>query len=63
MKWHDSATGRHIATFEDEREARVLAEARLREQGETLTQEREARLLAEARARKLEEKLESLGNQ
>ena len=63
LKWHDSATGRHIATFEDEREARVLAEARLREQSETLAREREARLLAEARARELEEKLESLGNQ
>ena len=31
LRWHDPATGRHIATFEDEREARLLAEARVRE--------------------------------
>ena len=30
-KWHDPKTGRHIANLEDEREARLLAEARVRE--------------------------------
>ena len=49
LRWHDPATGRHIATFEDEREARIRAE--------------EARLLAEARVRELEERLRSLQDQ
>ena len=31
LRWHDPATGRHIATFEGEREARLQAEARVRE--------------------------------
>ena len=31
LGWHDPATGQHIATFEDEREARLQAEARVRE--------------------------------
>lgn len=31
LEWHDPATGRHIATFEDERAARLQAEARARE--------------------------------
>ena len=63
LRWHDPETGRHIANFEDEREARIQAEAHAREQREALAREREARLLAEARARELEERLESLGNQ
>ena len=63
LRWHDPETGRHIATFEDEREARIQAEARVLEQREALSQEREARLLAEARARELEERLVTLGNQ
>ena len=49
LRWHDPKTGRHIATFQEEREARIRAE--------------EARLLAEARVRELEAKLESLENQ
>ena len=48
LRWHDPATGRHIATFEDEREARIRAE--------------EARLLAEARVRELEARLRDLEN-
>ena len=36
LRWHDPATGRHIATFEDEREARLRAEARVRELEERL---------------------------
>ena len=49
LRWHDPATGRHIATFEGEREARIRAE--------------EARLIAEARVRELEARLETLENQ
>ena len=49
LRWHDPATGGHIATFQEEREARIRAE--------------EARLLAEARVRELEARLESLENQ
>ena len=77
LKWYDPETGRHIVTFEDEREARlqergarILAEAEAREgrealirEREALVQEREARLQAEARARELEARLESMGNQ
>ena len=50
LGWYDPETGRHIATFEDEREARLRAEAEVR-------LERQARLRAEARARELEESL------
>ena len=60
LGWHDPATGRHIATFEDERaradgerEARLYAEARA-------DGEREARLQAEARVRALEAELARL---
>ena len=31
LEWYDSATGRHIVTFDDEREARLEAEARVRD--------------------------------
>ena len=63
LRWHDPATGRHIATFEDEREARLRAQEEVREEREARAREREARQLAEARARELEDRLESLGNQ
>ena len=53
LRWRDPQTGRHITTFQDEREARIQAEERARE-------ERNARLLAEARARELEERLKNL---
>ena len=36
LRWHDPETGNHIATFEGEREARLLAEARVRELEERL---------------------------
>ena len=48
LRWHDPATGRHIATFESERAACIEAATRA---------EREARLAAEARVRELEERL------
>ena len=54
LGWYDPETGRHIATFEDEREARIRAEAEVR-------LERDARLRAEARARELEERLRDGG--
>ena len=74
LGWYDPETGRHIATFEDEREARLRAEAevrlenaradserqaRVRAEAEART-EREARLRAEARARELEDRFGSL---
>ena len=53
LRWHDPATGRHIATFEYERASRIQAEAR--------AANAEARAdNAEARARELEEELERL---
>ena len=60
LKWHDPSTGRHIATFEDEREARLRAE---QEAQEAISREREARLQAEARVRELEARLEGMENQ
>ena len=53
LGWHDPETGRHIATFEDERGARIRAET------EALD-ERGARIRAEARVRELEARLEDL---
>ena len=50
LAWHDPATGRHIATFESERAARIEAATRAES-------ERAARLAAEARVRELEERL------
>ena len=38
LGWYDPATGRHIATFESEREDRLRAEARVRELEELLRQ-------------------------
>ena len=36
LGWYDPATGRHIPTFSEEREARIRAEARVRELEEQL---------------------------
>ena len=36
LEWYDPETGRHIATFDDERAARIQAEARNRELEEEL---------------------------
>ena len=60
LRWHDPATGRHIATFENERDARVRAEDDARAERDGRLLEREARLRAEARARELEARLENL---
>ena len=50
LGWYDPGTGRHIATAQDEREARLRAEV-------NAESEREARLRAEARIRELEDQL------
>ena len=50
LVWHDPSTGQRVATFEDERAARIRAEI-------DAESEREARLLAEARVRELEERI------
>ena len=50
LGWHDPATGRHIATFDTERAARLRAEARA-------DAERAARIQAEERIRELEAQL------
>ena len=76
LKWHDPETGQHIATYVEEREARIRErealirerDARIQERDariqaqEAARQEREARIQAEARARELEALLENLGN-
>ena len=49
LRWHDPATGRHIITFDDERDARI--------------REQEARQRAEARVRELEERMRELADQ
>ena len=46
LEWYDPETGRHIATFDDERAARIQAETRVES--------------AEARNRELEEELRRL---
>ncbi len=64
LRWHDSATGRQIATFADERKARIRAqeeareerEARIRAQEEA-REEQEARIRAQGEAREEQEAL------
>ena len=58
LRWHDPATGRHIATFEEEREERRQADAARLEAEEARRREREARIAAEARIRELEAELQ-----
>ncbi len=64
LAWHDPATGRHIATFEDERARANAAEAELslEQQARAAAEaerdtEREARAAAEARVRELEARI------
>ncbi len=54
LGWYDPATGRHIPTFDAEREGRLAAEVRA-------DTERAARLAAEARVRELEAELRRRG--
>ena len=60
LEWYDPETGRHIATFDDER-ARAEDERAARIRAETRVESAEARAdTAEARARELEEQLRRL---
>ena len=61
LGWYDPATGRHIATFDDERAARISAEAELNAERAARNAERAARLAAEARVRELEELIQQQG--
>ena len=58
LRWHDPATGQHIATFEQEREEREREREEREREREARLQEREARIAAEARVRELEAELE-----
>ena len=49
LEWYDPETGHHIATFDDERVARVKAEARVDDERARADDERVARVKAEAR--------------
>ena len=62
LEWHDPATGRHILTFDDQREAARLQREALRLEREVRRIEREARIAAEARVRELEEQLRRQNN-
>ena len=53
LRWHDPATGRHILTYDDQRDRADAAEA-------LALSEREARFQAEARAEQLEAELRRL---
>ena len=70
LKWRDPETDQPIATFIEERQARIQEhDARIRERDariqaqEAARQEREARIQAEARVRELEALLENSGGQ
>ena len=77
LRWHDPATGQHIATFADAQARADLAEDRAsraaaranreraarRQAEERADQERAARLQAEARTRELEARLGDMWDQ
>ena len=58
LLWHDPATGRHIPTFEQEREARLQEQQARRQAEEARLQEQQARIAAESRVRELEAELQ-----
>ena len=60
LEWYDPETGRHIATFDDERTARIQAETHVIDERARADGERTARIQAEARNRELEEELRRL---
>ena len=63
LKWRDPETDQPIATFIEERQARIQEhDARIQERDARI-QEREARIQAEARVRELETLLENSGGQ
>ena len=61
LVFYDPATGRPIATLEDERARADTAEARAQAEQARADAEREARVAAEARVRELEEQLRRQG--
>ena len=63
LEWFDPETGLHIPTLDDERAARIQAEARANEDRIRANNERAARVQAEARNRELEEELRRLRGQ
>ena len=60
LEWYDPKTGRHIATFDDERTRADNERTRADNERVRADSEREARLRAEARTRELEEELRRL---
>ena len=60
LEWYDPGTGRHIATFDDERARADDERTRADNERVRADSEREARLRAEARSRELEEELRRL---
>ena len=60
LEWYDPETGRHIATFDDERVARVKAEARVDDERAARIEAETRAESAEARNRELEEELRRL---
>ena len=63
LRWHNPATGQHIATFHDAQEYANREHERANRERDARLYEREARLQAEARARQLEAELQNLRNQ
>ena len=57
LGWYDPATGRHIATFDSERERADLAEIRADRERERADRERDTRIQTEARIRELEQEI------
>ena len=57
LKWYDSETGRHIATYDDQVTRADQAEVRADEAEAALRAEHEARTTLEARVRELEAQL------
>ena len=60
LEWYDPGTGRHIATFDDERARADDERTRANDERARADSEREARLRAETRNRELEEELRRL---
>ena len=62
LRWWDPVEGRYLPTYEENLNARIVAEARANTAETQQTAEREARIAAEARVRELEAELERRRN-
>ena len=62
LRWYDPVSQRYIATYDEQADARLAAEAQLNATEAQLDDERQARLAAEARVRELEEQLKTHGD-